>query len=230
MNGLDLLASSDRKAAPARHRDDVGRRAGNAAQGGAASRRSGTCTSRSSRRRCSRPFARCSGARAAADRSISARPEWVELVVPCTREAAERIQAVMAHLDADLAPDVRESIGVRVSRAADERGRMGRPARSDAHGADLLPARQADADVPHRRSRARVQHRQAAARGDRSASRAIRSRTCRCARRKGIRPGGFGLLMVRAQRRRAALQREAERSRVREIPRGWKRPLGPRAH
>ena len=41
---------------------------------------------------------------------ISARPEWVELVVPCTREAAERIQSVMAHLDADLAPDLRDSI------------------------------------------------------------------------------------------------------------------------
>ena len=42
---------------------------------------------------------------------ISARPEWVELVVPCTREAAGRIETVMAHLDANLAPDVRESIG-----------------------------------------------------------------------------------------------------------------------
>jgi anti-sigma regulatory factor (Ser/Thr protein kinase) len=41
---------------------------------------------------------------------ISARPEWVELTVPCTREAAERIQFVMAHLDADLAPEVRETI------------------------------------------------------------------------------------------------------------------------
>jgi CheY-like chemotaxis protein/anti-sigma regulatory factor (Ser/Thr protein kinase) len=41
---------------------------------------------------------------------ISARPEWVELTVPCTREAAERIQSVLAHLDADLAPDVRENI------------------------------------------------------------------------------------------------------------------------
>ena len=41
---------------------------------------------------------------------VSARPEWVELVVPCTREAAERIQAVMAQLDTDLAPEVRESI------------------------------------------------------------------------------------------------------------------------
>jgi CheY-like chemotaxis protein/anti-sigma regulatory factor (Ser/Thr protein kinase) len=42
---------------------------------------------------------------------ISARPEWVELVVPCTREAAGRIETVMAHLDANLAPEVRESIG-----------------------------------------------------------------------------------------------------------------------
>lgn len=41
---------------------------------------------------------------------VSARPDWVELVVPCTREAAERIADVMAHLDANLAPDVRESV------------------------------------------------------------------------------------------------------------------------
>jgi CheY-like chemotaxis protein/anti-sigma regulatory factor (Ser/Thr protein kinase) len=41
---------------------------------------------------------------------ISARPEWVELVLPCRREAVDRIQVVMARLDTDLAPDVRESI------------------------------------------------------------------------------------------------------------------------
>jgi len=41
---------------------------------------------------------------------ISAKPEWVELVVPCSKEAAERLRGVMAHLDAGLAPDVRESI------------------------------------------------------------------------------------------------------------------------
>jgi len=41
---------------------------------------------------------------------ISARPDWVELVVPCTREAAGRIEAFMGQLDANLAPDVRESI------------------------------------------------------------------------------------------------------------------------
>lgn len=41
---------------------------------------------------------------------ISARPEWIELVVPCTREAVDRIQPVMAHLEANLAPDVRDAI------------------------------------------------------------------------------------------------------------------------
>jgi CheY-like chemotaxis protein/anti-sigma regulatory factor (Ser/Thr protein kinase) len=41
---------------------------------------------------------------------VSARPEWVELLVPCTREAAGRLETVMAHLDANLAPEVRESI------------------------------------------------------------------------------------------------------------------------
>ncbi len=42
---------------------------------------------------------------------ISARPDWFEMVVPCTREAVDRIQTVMAQLDTDLAPELRESIG-----------------------------------------------------------------------------------------------------------------------
>ena len=41
---------------------------------------------------------------------ISARAEWVELVVPCTREAAERLQAVMARLDADLPKAIEDRI------------------------------------------------------------------------------------------------------------------------
>lgn len=42
---------------------------------------------------------------------VSARPEWVELVVPCDRESAARIEGFLAHLDADLTPEVRESVG-----------------------------------------------------------------------------------------------------------------------
>jgi len=41
---------------------------------------------------------------------ISARPDWVELVVPCTRDAAGHLESVMLHLDVDLAFDVRASI------------------------------------------------------------------------------------------------------------------------
>ncbi len=42
---------------------------------------------------------------------ISAGPHWVELVVPCDRNAAERIQSFMAKLKTDLPSDVRESVG-----------------------------------------------------------------------------------------------------------------------
>jgi CheY-like chemotaxis protein len=42
---------------------------------------------------------------------LSAKPEWVELRVPCDLESARRIQSFLAHLDADLPLEVRESIG-----------------------------------------------------------------------------------------------------------------------
>ena len=42
---------------------------------------------------------------------VSARPEWVELLVPCDREAAERIQDILARLDSDLPEAVRTQIG-----------------------------------------------------------------------------------------------------------------------
>jgi CheY-like chemotaxis protein/anti-sigma regulatory factor (Ser/Thr protein kinase) len=42
---------------------------------------------------------------------VSARPDWVELVVPCDREAAERIHEFMGRLDADLPEDVRANVG-----------------------------------------------------------------------------------------------------------------------
>ena len=41
---------------------------------------------------------------------LSARPHWVELLIPCTREAAERIQTFMMRLEADLPDTVRETI------------------------------------------------------------------------------------------------------------------------
>jgi PAS domain S-box-containing protein len=41
---------------------------------------------------------------------VSALPGWVELIVPCTREAAEQIQQVVERLGADLSEDVQESV------------------------------------------------------------------------------------------------------------------------
>jgi len=42
---------------------------------------------------------------------ISARPDWVELLVPCEHDAAERIQGFLDRLKGDLAPDVQEAVG-----------------------------------------------------------------------------------------------------------------------
>jgi len=42
---------------------------------------------------------------------ISALPEWVELVVPCTEEAADRIQGFLTQLDTGLPEDQREALG-----------------------------------------------------------------------------------------------------------------------
>jgi CheY-like chemotaxis protein/anti-sigma regulatory factor (Ser/Thr protein kinase) len=42
---------------------------------------------------------------------LSAKPDWVELLVPCEIEAAERIQSFLAHLDADLPDEVRTTVG-----------------------------------------------------------------------------------------------------------------------
>jgi CheY-like chemotaxis protein/anti-sigma regulatory factor (Ser/Thr protein kinase) len=42
---------------------------------------------------------------------LSARSEWVELMVPCSREAVGRIEVVMAQLETNLPSELRESIG-----------------------------------------------------------------------------------------------------------------------
>ena len=41
---------------------------------------------------------------------LSARPHWVELLIPCTCEAARRIETFMMKLEADLPDDMRETI------------------------------------------------------------------------------------------------------------------------
>jgi DNA-binding response OmpR family regulator len=42
---------------------------------------------------------------------VSAKPEWVELVAPCSLRVADRIQSFIMRLEADLPEAVRESVG-----------------------------------------------------------------------------------------------------------------------
>ena len=127
----------------------------------------------------------------------SARPDWVELVVPCTREAVERIGVVMAHLETDLAPEMRESVAYAfrelLLNAVEWGGRLD-PTRkvrvSYLRAKRMILYRIADPgpgfaidDLPHaaigQPDDNPIQHMQ------------VREE-------KGIRPGGFGLVMVRA--------------------------------
>jgi CheY-like chemotaxis protein len=128
---------------------------------------------------------------------ISASPEWLELTVPCTREAAERLQPLIARLDAKLAPEVREATAYAfrelLLNAIEWGGRL------DPHrkvriaclrSKRMLMYRIADPgpgfnidDLPH------------AAIGQ-SPDEPIAHMQVR--EEKGLRPGGFGLLTVRA--------------------------------
>jgi CheY-like chemotaxis protein/anti-sigma regulatory factor (Ser/Thr protein kinase) len=128
---------------------------------------------------------------------VSARPEWVELVVPCTHGAVERIQTVMAGLDADLDPKLREQVAYAfrelLLNAIEWGGKLdpNRKVRvSYLRAKRMLMYRISDPgpgfnieNLPHaaigRTHDGPIAHMQV--RED-----------------KGIRPGGFGLLMVRA--------------------------------
>jgi CheY-like chemotaxis protein len=43
---------------------------------------------------------------------VSAKPEWVEIVAPCSLEVADRLQQFVMQLQANLPEDIRESLGV----------------------------------------------------------------------------------------------------------------------
>jgi CheY-like chemotaxis protein len=43
---------------------------------------------------------------------VSAKPHWVELLIPCTREAAERIESFLMKLEANLPEDQLDTIGL----------------------------------------------------------------------------------------------------------------------
>jgi len=127
----------------------------------------------------------------------SARPNWVELLVPCTRDAVERIQTVMTTLGADLPADVLESVADAfrelLMNAVEWGGKLD-PTRkvriAYVRTNRVVMYRIADpgpgfklADLDH----AAITHDD-----DPIAHMRVRAE-------KGLRPGGFGLLMVRAK-------------------------------
>lgn len=134
--------------------------------------------------------------RAPAIEVISARPEWVELSVPCSLDAAERLEGFMAQLDTGLPEDARGAVGhafhellmnaiewggklnprrrVRISYLRAKRMVLYRIA-DPGPGfklADIQHAAIAHADEPMKHGEIRAE--------------------------KGMRPGGFGLVMVKA--------------------------------
>ena len=114
---------------------------------------------------------------------LSARPEWVELLVPCTREAADRIQSFLQQLEADLPDETRDSVGLAFRELL---------LNGIEWGGHLNPAllyRIADPGQGFtfdELSHAAVQHEAGVIVHD-----LVRNA-------KGLRPGGFGLMLIRA--------------------------------
>ncbi len=128
---------------------------------------------------------------------ISARPDWVELLIPCDMGAAERIQGFIARLDTDLPQSVREDISyvfTEMLRNAVEWGgrfdpdRKVRVAYLRARRMVLYrihdpgPGFRPD-DLPHAAVSYPVEE---------------IAESARVRQEKGLRPGGFGILIARA--------------------------------
>jgi FixJ family two-component response regulator len=127
---------------------------------------------------------------------LSARPEWVELLVPCTREAVDRIRSFVSQLETSLPQEVRESAGLAFHELL---------MNGIEWGGQLNPAQ--TVRVACLRTRRMLLYRIAdpgpgytledlshAAGSDASAPMAhdqVREE-------KGLRPGGFGLVLIRA--------------------------------
>ena len=127
---------------------------------------------------------------------LSARPEWVELLVPCTREAVDRIQSFLNQLDTDLPHDVRESVGLAFRELlmnGIEWGGHLNPAQTVRVAClrtrRMLLYRIADPGTGFRLED--LSH--AAGSGDSAPMAHDQLRE-----EKGLRPGGFGLVMIRA--------------------------------
>jgi CheY-like chemotaxis protein len=128
---------------------------------------------------------------------LSARPDWVELLVPCELGAADRITGFMNHIESDLPQDVRNQIGQAfrelLLNAIEWGGRLDPNQKvriSCLRGKRMLLYRIADPGTGFRFEG--LKH--AAVNNPTGAPwQHIEERN-----RKGLRPGGFGILMVKS--------------------------------
>jgi CheY-like chemotaxis protein/anti-sigma regulatory factor (Ser/Thr protein kinase) len=128
---------------------------------------------------------------------VSARPEWIELLVPCSLEAAARLENFLMHLETGLPEDSRNAVGQAFHELlmnAIEWGGKLNPKRkvriSCLRAKRMLLYRIADpgpgfkfADLDH----AAITH------GDSPVEHGL------IREQKGLRPGGFGLVLVQAK-------------------------------
>jgi two-component system OmpR family response regulator len=128
---------------------------------------------------------------------ISARPDWIELLVPCQIEAANRIQAILSRLETGLPEEARQNIDYVFSEMLRNAVEW---------GGGLDPNRKVR--VAYLRARRMVLYRIAdpgpGFKMDDLAHAAVNypieevGESARVRREKGIRPGGFGIFTARA--------------------------------
>ena len=128
---------------------------------------------------------------------LSARPDWVELLVPCELGVAERISGFMNHFESDLPPDVRDQIGQAfrelLMNAIEWGGRLDPNQKvriSYLRGRRMLLYRIADPGTGFRFDG--LKHAAVVNPPDQPWQH-IEERD-----RKGLRPGGFGIMMVKS--------------------------------
>jgi len=124
---------------------------------------------------------------------VSAKRDWVELLVPCSLDAVERVRSFLVHLDSDLTEAQREAIGGAFHELLSN---------AIEWGAQQDPSR--DVRIAYLRTKRMVLYRIAdPGPGFRSeelahAASAEGLEHLKVREEKGIRPGGFGMLMARA--------------------------------
>ena len=152
---------------------------------------------------------------------VSAKPEWLEIVAPCTLEMADRLQSFVMHLEANLPEAVREAVAQAfrelLTNAIEWGGKLdpNRKVRiSCVRTKRLLLYRIADPgegfDIDRLRHAAIIES------GRRSDAAPVRSRRAGTSAR-WIRPGDDAFA-----RGRSDLQRSAQRSAAHQIPGRWR--------